>query len=137
MQHFKRYFLWYTILPLLILALAASYYRFMVLNAFEVVYEAECDPYSEQCFAWCEDEACTDIYYYKYVSRQVSDIHRLCGPDITDCEAALFCTDEEEMCSIDYCVDGSEDCETLTEADLELENDAVEFYQDFLELQAI
>lgn len=124
---FKRYFLTITLLPLLVLALSASYYRFVVLKDYMVTYEAECDPYTEQCFIYCEDEECEEIFYYKYLTRQASEIYLQCGSDITECEAATSCS-EEIACEVTYCEDDPENCEDLD--DIDQEADPEEFYNE-------
>jgi hypothetical protein len=119
-MHFKKHFLLYTVIPLLVLTSMASYYRFMVAHDYLISYEGECDPYAEDCFVDCEDDECTSEYYYTKVYRHAVTIAELCGEDITDCEAASSCMRGESDCSIVYCdveVDG-EACETLTSTDL-------------------
>ena len=61
MQHFKRFFLLYTLLPLTLLAFGASYYRFMISYDYPVTFEGYCDPYTKSCFEYCEDDDCPDI----------------------------------------------------------------------------
>lgn len=116
-EHFKKYFLVYTVIPLLILLAASSYYRFMVTHDYIVSYEGECDPVTENCFVDCEDEECTADYYYTIVERHSVEIFNICGDDITDCEEANACPANSETCSVIYCdieLDG-EACETFDE----------------------
>lgn len=124
----KQHFLKLTIIPLIILAIAASFYRFMILKDYDISYEIECDPYSENCYVFCEEEDtdCTDPYYYNYVTRHASDIFPLCGNDVTDCEAANYCTEGESLCYVDYCLPDSEECDTLSELDLSFEDSDLE-----------
>ncbi|MCD5381566.1 MAG: hypothetical protein LR008_03255 [Candidatus Pacebacteria bacterium] len=107
------------LIPLLILTVVASYYRFLVLNDHPVAYEGFCDPYTEECFVGCEDDECLEESYYTEVERYAPTLLRLCGDDISDCEAANTCTENEDGCSVAYCepeVDG-EACDTLSESD--------------------
>jgi hypothetical protein len=119
-MHFRKYFLIYTIIPLLILTIGATYYRFVVLHDYRVSYEGSCDPYKSQCYVGCADDECTENYYYTHVERYSSDLYNLCGRDITSCEVSNYCTPEEVNCSVSYCdLETEEDCETLNIDDLE------------------
>ena len=103
MGHFKRYFFLYTLVLLVTLATAASYYRFIELQDYTVTYEVDCNPEERNCFIGCENDECTEQYYYKLVTRMSTDIEAICGQDITDCEAAAYCTEGERQCSLEYC----------------------------------
>lgn len=96
---------------------SAAYYRFMITHDYMIRYEGECDPYTENCFIGCEDDECTIEYYFSDIYRHATDIHRLCGEDITDCEAANTCSAAEKKCSITYCDISleNESCETIPE----------------------
>ena len=69
MEHFKKHFLLYTLLPLVILMVSASYYRFVVTQDYTVGYEGLCDPYEEECFVYCEDDECIEPFYYSWIER--------------------------------------------------------------------
>jgi len=103
MEHLKKYFLLYTITPLAILTISASFYRYMILEDFFVTYEIACNPQTASCFIGCEDDECTEEYYFSLVTRHTNDISLLCGEDITDCEAALSCGVNEATCQVIYC----------------------------------
>ena len=103
MEHLKKYFLLYAITPLAILTISASYYRYMVLEDFIVSYEVDCNPQTSSCFIGCEDDECTEEYYYNLVTRRAPDINLLCGDDITDCKAAATCNTGETFCEVEYC----------------------------------
>mgnify|MGYP000088151342 FL=1 len=120
-MNFKRYILLYTIIPMLILAVSASYFRFMVSQDYLVTYEGFCDPYTESCFIYCEDETCTDPFYSTSITRKAAAVFSVCGEDITDCEAADVCTDNETECSVLYCdpILDIDACEMLSLTDLE------------------
>jgi hypothetical protein len=75
----------------------------MILKDYIVAYEGECDPQVHSCYAGCEDDACTQEYFYDVVEKRATDIYAQCGSDITDCEAANACLSEERGCSITYC----------------------------------
>lgn len=124
MQHFKKYLLIYTIVPLLVLLTISSYYRFIVTNDYLVSYEGMCDPINENCFVDCEDEECTSEYYYTVVTRHATEIDNLCGDDITDCEAANICLPGSTECSITHC-------------DLEVDGDSCEFFDKTSDLNNI
>jgi len=74
----------------------------MVVGDYTVTYEIDCDPNTTSCFVGCEDEDCTENYYYSYMTRQAKVVENLCGEDITDCEAALSCQTGEE-CYVELC----------------------------------
>lgn len=123
MTWFRQHFFSVTLVTLLVLIAIASYMRFMVLNDYVVAYEGDCDPYTESCFIGCEDDECTEEYYYATIQKYAPNVEAQCGPDITDCDTAYECQPEDgDHCEITYCdpaTDGEEACETLTEADLE------------------
>lgn len=121
MSHLKKNLLAYTLIPLLILAISASYFRFMVLYNYEVVHEGFCDPYTESCHEYCEDDLCTDPFYYSWIHRQASSLRELCGGEsVLDCVEAGECSAEEQNCYVSFCdPQVSEDCELLSENDYE------------------
>lgn len=136
MEHFKKYFLLYTVLPLFILAIAASYVRFMVTYDFEVVFEGYCDPYSESCFEYCEDDECTEPFHYTWFTRNADELRNACGDlGILDCEYAEMCEEGEDNCYATYCDPNfDEDCEFLTEEDFVMtEEELEELFEDISE----
>lgn len=115
---YTTHFLKCTIIPLLILLVGASYARFIVLNDYLVSYESDCDPYTESCFEGCEDDTCTETYFYSIIERHASEIYQLCGPDVLECDEAWECQEGVQTCSITYCdpSEGAEDvCVSLIE----------------------
>lgn len=127
-------FLLFVFCTLLILSISATYYRFVVLQDYLVLYEGECDPYTQVCFTGCEDDDCTSEYYYSYVEKYAPNLYEQCGPDITECNDAYICLEEDiDLCTITYCdpeIDG-ESCELLTENDfVEEEEDELEIYEE-------
>lgn len=126
-MRFRNHFLLYTVLPLILIAGFASYYRFMVAGDYIVQYEGECNPSTETCFVWCEDEECTDVYYYTIVENRVKDIFQRCGPDITDCEAASVCLPSDTACTITYCdpenLGEGETCELIGDSGEEVKSE--------------
>lgn len=118
-QHIRTHFFSYTIAILTILAVSASFYRFLVIKDYIVSYEGICDPYTESCFVYCEDEECVEPFYYSTIERQAAEIYERCGEDVTVCDEAYECQPDVSVCSITYC-DPAQDgdlCESLTEAD--------------------
>lgn len=106
---------------LIIGAVVASYYRYMVKKDYIVEGQTDCDPYSEECFVWqCDpeaaddsDEACTgdaeeDAWYFKVARRNAMNIP-LCDPNI------------DEECDPWTCAEGEKDCEEIfcTEENME------------------
>lgn len=91
----------------------------MVKYDYLIEYEGECDPATQECFIGCEDDACSEEYYYVKVQKYAADLYAECGKDITDCESANTCLADDRECSIIYCdaeTDGG-GCETLMEKD--------------------
>lgn len=115
-KRFSEY-IFYLLVPLIIVTSVISYYRFMVNHEYLVGYEGVCDPVTEKCFIGCENDACTKEYYYSEVQKYAPDLSMECGKDITDCEVSSVCLPDDRKCSVTYCdieVDG-DTCETLTE----------------------
>jgi hypothetical protein len=118
MSHFKNYLLVYTITPLLVLTLSASYYRFLISEEYTLAYEGNCDPYTQTCFVGCNDEDCTDIYYYSYIARSAATLSSVCGDSIESCVNAHFCTPGEQNCTVTFCDPRAGDvCEELSISD--------------------
>jgi len=115
--HLGNRILSYVLVPVIIIIGTISYYRFIVNHDYIVEYEGVCDPYTEECFVGCEDEECTQEYYYSNMHKYASDLYTQCGKDITDCEAASMCLPNDQECSIIYCNENTKDniCEILTE----------------------
>ncbi|MBU1755080.1 hypothetical protein KKH81_02255, partial [Patescibacteria group bacterium] len=95
------------------------YERFLVNHDYIVEYEGECDAETESCFVGCEDDECTETYYYSLVEKYAADVRKQCGVDITDCEDANICLESDTHCSVTYCDAESEECsETTTQEDI-------------------
>lgn len=77
--------------------------RFILKSDYVVSYEGVCDPSFESCFVGCEDDECTQEYYYTEVQKYAPDLYRECGKDITDCDVANICLPEDKDCSVTYC----------------------------------
>lgn len=118
-QYCRKHFFSYSLVVLLILAVSASYYRFVVTKDYIVSYEGDCNPYSQNCFEFCEDEECAEPFYYSVIERNAAEISQLCGNDVTECEEAFFCPDTVSYCTITYCDPtlNVDECELLTESD--------------------
>ena len=112
----------------------ASFYRFMIEHDYLVGYEGSCDPVSEVCFTACEDDACTEIYYYSNVQKYAPDLVRECGKDITDCEAASMCLPSDHECSVTYCdpETNGDACEMINENIEEEQNNDQEIIEEEL-----
>jgi len=119
-QKIRNHFFFYTIAVLVFVVGVFSYYRFMIKQDYMVGYEGVCDPVTEmnKCFAGCNDDDCTEEYYYSKMVKYAPDLYRECGEDITDCEAANSCLPDDRDCSVTYCnpeVEG-DSCATETDA---------------------
>lgn len=122
MEHFQRHLLAYIFIPLIILTVAASFYRFMVAQDYTVGYEGLCDPYTEECYVYCEDEECTEPFYYSWIERNAGLLYEQCGELVTECDAAYECPIDDESCFIYFCDPEFEECDELTEADMTAED---------------
>ena len=121
LSFFKAHFFSVIIVLLLLLLASSSYVRFIVQNDYLVSFEGECDPYSESCYEGCEDEECTEVYYYSIIERHASELSNLCGSDISDCDDAFVCQPAVENCSVTYCdetIDGEDVCVVLSETEI-------------------
>lgn len=130
MNSLRNHVLAYICVPLLIIAAVLSFYRFVIARDYFVEYEADCDPTMESCFVGCEDEECTEVYYYAIASKHAADLYTDCGPDITDCENASQCLAEDTDCSLTYCdeslLPADEACASLQRDGVPVGNDAEE-----------
>ncbi len=97
------------IVLLIIYAIAAAYYRFFITRDYQVVAEISCEPETESCFSYEDEE--TELYYYKLINKNAANVP-VCNPGIDECEE-LFCEDEEENCEVSYC-----DIENLEEGEM-------------------
>lgn len=116
--YIKQHFFFITIMTLLLLLLGASYVRFIVLTDYLVTFEGECDPYTESCFEGCEDDECTEVYYYNLIERHATELYERCGSDVLECDEAFECQKDVNICNITFCdpeVDGEDVCIRLTE----------------------
>lgn len=104
---FKENIFSLTIVLLLILVSAASYYRFMVAHDFLVLHDLECDPVLESCFIYCEAGGydCEEPDYYYLVEREAAELIKLCGSELkpSECDAAYECVLGEEFCETIFC----------------------------------
>ena len=100
---FKNHQFEYLVIFFLIIISIVSYYRFVIKQDYTVWYERSCDPSIESCFVGCEDEECTEEYYYSEMHKYAPDLYKQCGKDITDCEEASICLVSDKDCSIIYC----------------------------------
>lgn len=102
-MHFKRHLFLYTFVPLIVFLALFSYHRFIQNNDYLVTYEGACDEGTQSCFIGCEDEECTEEYYYSEITKYAADVYEQCGSDITDCEESNVCLASDRECSIEYC----------------------------------
>lgn len=116
LQHIRRHYFFYIIIGLIFLSVTASFYRFMVSHDYLVRYEGECDPYSQTCYEYCEDEACSEPFYYSWITAHGNDIIANCEKDVTTCDFAYTCVESSE-CTVSYCDPAGDGCEDLAEQD--------------------
>lgn len=126
MEHFRKNFFFYIITSLIIVVGVISYSRLFINQDYLVEYEGECDPITENCFVGCEDDECTEEYYYTKIIKYAPDLNQQCGKDITDCESANICLSDDRECSVTYCdiETDKEICELITrEQDMQNANE--------------
>lgn len=127
-QHFFDHFFFYILAIFIIITTVAAYYRFMVSYDYIVSYEGSCNPEENVCFTGCEDEECSEVYYYSFIQKYALDLYEQCGKNITDCEEANICLENDSDCSITYCdleMDG-ESCSAAHEETSEQYGDHIE-----------
>jgi hypothetical protein len=115
--NFRDHIFPFILIPAITIVGVISYYRFIVNKDYIVEYEGVCDPEIQQCFVGCEDDECTEQYYYSDMHKYAPDLYAECGEDITDCETASMCLPSDRECSITYCdpmVDGVDACEDIS-----------------------
>lgn len=117
MKYFYKNILSFIFLPLVAIVIFISYNRFFLKQDYIITYEGSCDPFIEECFVGCEDDACDEKYFYTKIIKYAPDLYNNCGDDITNCESANICLPEDEKCSITYCnsetTDNIDDCENF------------------------
>lgn len=94
----------------------------MILQDYTVGYEGFCDPYESSCYLYCEDDECSDPFYYSWIERNAGMLYAECGDLVTECDAAYECSDSDSSCFISFCDAETEDCTTMTETDELLED---------------
>ena len=88
----------------------------MVSYEYEVVYEGFCDPYTSDCYEYCEDDECAEPIHYTLVYKQAKELRDVCGElDVLSCDAASSCGANEVGCQIEYCdtTESEHECELL------------------------
>lgn len=101
--NYKDFYFNYLIIIAIIIIILMSYFRFIINNDYIVYYEGECDPYLNSCFIGCDNDDCTEEYYYKRIEKNASDLLEQCGENILVCDQSNFCLDSDRFCSIEYC----------------------------------
>lgn len=94
-------------------SVAVTYWKIMIKRDYVITAQAECDPYTENCFvhmcdpdpdvdAECTGDIIEDTWYTKNISRMAYNIPD-CDPNDEAC-TALICPEEgEESCSYELC----------------------------------
>lgn len=101
---FKDNFLSYTLIPLIVLFIGATYVRFVVMYDYTIEYEIDCDSSNTSCFIGCLDDECLETYYYKIIQKNAFELREQCGINISNCEFASTCLpDEESTCTLTHC----------------------------------
>lgn len=110
---FKKHMFFFVLSSLLIISGFVSFYRFVIERDYIAGYEGECDPAVSSCFVGCDDDECTEKYFYTKMTKYAPDLYSECGKDITDCESASLCLSSDRKCSIAFCdptIDGVDSC---------------------------
>ncbi len=106
--------IFYTILALLILgSVGVTFYKIVIQKNYQIVAEASCDPETEKCFSYIDEES-GEVSYYKLISKNAADIYA-CEQteEKLGCNEELSCLENEENCSYTYC-----DPENLEEGEM-------------------
>lgn len=98
--------------PLILLAVLVSYYRFYVAYDYIADYEIPCEPGTQNCFVRCDTDMCTDAVPFIRVSKYALDLYLQCGANIEGCAAAGTCLQTDRQCSVHFC-----DSESLLEGE--------------------
>ncbi len=104
-QNFCNHFFLYILVALIFVVSVFSYRRFIIKQDYLVGYESVCDlaVNTNKCFEGCDDDACTEKYYYLKMVKYAPDLYKECGEDITNCESAKSCLPDNRECSMIYC----------------------------------
>jgi len=106
----SSYLFWGFILLVIVVA-GWGYRAFFIERDFVVYSTTACNPQTEICFVWCEDDVCEEDYYKKIV-KNAKNIP-LCYEAVEECEP-LACEPEETGCEIISCssdsVEEGEEC---------------------------
>ena len=106
-----KHLLWLFIIPTIILLSASAYFRFIVQQDYLVLYDVECDPITNSCYIYCEDDDCEYPYYYSLIERYAYEIYESCGDDLSQCESATQCSDDV-YCEQFFCDTLTDECST-------------------------
>lgn len=93
-------------------SISATYYKYFVIQDFEVEFEVDCDSSTESCFTWicdpeidgedyCSGDPEEDIWDYKLFYRNAGNVPQ-CDPE------------EDDGCAFYECQEWEEDCYELT-----------------------
>jgi len=122
----KNIFLLLLIILTIIVA-AISYNRFVVNYDYIAYYEGECDPELESCFVGCEDDECTEEYYYFEIEKNAGDLYEQCGNNFLDCDQAYLCLPTDQYCSIKYCdLEINDECFLIDSDSTEADTESIE-----------
>lgn len=103
-MRFKENKFLYIVFFMMFFTICVSYVRFLIIHDYIVAYEIECDPLEHTCFIGCENEECSEEYYYAKVQKIAKDIQKQCGKDISNCEYAKRCIRGIDTgCTITFC----------------------------------
>jgi hypothetical protein len=103
----------------IILSIAASFYRFVVIRDYIIEAQIDCDPVAEACFVWkCDPESeeegvmCAgnpeeDMWYYKVIRKNAANIP-VCDSYSEECEP-ISCMEGEAECEYVLCEENNED----------------------------
>lgn len=106
MEFVRRHTIVLLLVALIVVAVSASYYKYVVLADFTTIFYSECDPTSEICFIStysCEEEQTPEcLYHYKIYAVNQNKIDDICDIDDGSC-LEEFCSTGE--CTTLYCGD--------------------------------
>lgn len=84
----------------IIISVGLTFYRYVVLQDYQIIAEISCDPATDDCFVRTEEDESTSTY--RLLSRNAANIP-LCDPETNENCRALLCEPNERDCEITSC----------------------------------
>jgi len=115
LNYVKLHYYALIICAMALLFVCATIYRFNIQQNYLVAFESDCDPETQSCFVYCENDDCNDPFFYSVIEREAAQLHEMCGADVTVCDAAYSCNNDT-TCKNLFCdpsTDGVGQCDDI------------------------